>query len=124
MAKSLAQRTGQAARRLSRRAHGGLARRSSSVARVSPREGALPVSHRSGTWQPCTGKPNRVSVAPLCSGGARSRLQAAVAITGRYLLRLLPMGEVPFTTADDRREAAATGVCQPQRLTGPPVRAH
>ena len=42
----------------------------------------------------------------------------------RYLLRLLPMGEVPFTTADDRREAAATGVCQPQRLTGPPVRAH
>eukprot|EP01046_Picozoa_sp_COSAG06_P051169 COSAG06_NODE_8287_length_2215_cov_3.228261_1_plen_43_part_10 len=33
-------------------------------------------------------------VAPLCSGGARSRLQAAVAITGRYLLRLLPMGEV------------------------------
>ena len=81
------------------------------------------MSHRSGTWQPCTGKPNRVSVAPLCSGGARSRLQAAVAITGRYLLRLLPMGEVPFTTADDRREAAATGVCQPQRLTGPPVRA-
>ena len=82
------------------------------------------MSHRSGTWQPCTGKPNRMSVAPLCSGGARSRLQAAVAITGRYLLRLLPMGEVPFTTADDRREAAATGVCQPQRLTGPPVRAH
>ena len=54
----------------------------------------------------------------------QSWLQAAVAITGRYLLRLLPMGEVPFTTADDRREAAATGVCQPQRLTGPPVRAH
>lgn len=115
---------GQAARRLSRRAHGGLARRSLSVARVSPREGALPVSQGSGTWQPCTGKPNGVSVAPLYSGGARSWLQAAVAITGRYLLGLLPMGGVPFTTADDRQDGGRHGGFQPQRLTGPPVRAH
>jgi hypothetical protein len=37
------------------------------------------------------------AVALLYSGGARSWLQAAAAITGRYLLGLLPMGGVPFT---------------------------
>lgn len=82
------------------------------------------MSQGSGTWQPCTGKPNGVSVAPLYSGGARSWLQAAVAITGRYLLGLLPMGGVPFTTADDRQDGGRHGGFQPQRLTGPPVRAH
>ena len=60
------------------------------------------MSQGSGTRQPCTGKPNGVSVALLYSGGARSWLQAAVAITGRYLPGLLPMGGVPLTTADDR----------------------
>ena len=54
----------------------------------------------------------------------RSWLQAAVAITGRYLLGLLPMGGVPFTTADDRQDGGRHGGFQPQRLTGPPVRAH
>jgi hypothetical protein len=47
-----------------------------------------------------------------------------VAITGRYLLGLLPMGGVPFTTADDRQDGGRHGGFQPQRLTGPPVRAH
>jgi hypothetical protein len=44
-----------------------------------------------------------------------------VAITGRYLLGLLPMGGVPFTTADDRQDGGRHGVFQPQRLTGPPM---
>jgi hypothetical protein len=47
-----------------------------------------------------------------------------VAITGRYLLGLLPMGGVPFTTADDRQDGGRHGGFQPQRLAGPPVRAH
>jgi hypothetical protein len=38
---------------------------------------------------------------------------AAVAITGRYLLGLLPMGGVPFTTAGDRQDGGRHGVFSP-----------
>ena len=71
------------------------------------------MSQGSGTRQPCTGKPNGVSVALLYSGGARSWLQAAVAITGRYLLGLLPWEGFPSRQPTTARMAAATGVFSP-----------